>query len=123
MREGREAKVVINDADENSVRELVCFLCTGNINENSNFVLLLPLAHRYGVSDLVEICASSIADDLCPENVVSSLAALRRFREDDIVKKHWNNALNNIRSSESLTKAFAEFITAELMSRHAIGPG
>jgi len=107
MREGHEAKVVINDANQDAVRDLIRYFYTGEVSESADFMMLLPVAHRFEASTLVKICASTVVENLCEENVAQSMAALRSFREDEILKEYWDSAISRIQANKNLTEALA----------------
>eukprot|EP00928_Gymnodinium_smaydae_P033461 TRINITY_DN23969_c0_g1_i1.p1 TRINITY_DN23969_c0_g1~~TRINITY_DN23969_c0_g1_i1.p1 ORF type:complete len:357 (+),score=71.60 TRINITY_DN23969_c0_g1_i1:104-1072(+) len=105
MKEAREAKVVIEDADEKSVESLLQYLYTGHVGEGADAIALLPIAHRLGVAALVELCAALIVEELCEENVVRSVAILRPLRDEQVVRPYWEQAADRLMSNRSLCLA------------------
>lgn len=78
MRESNEKRVVIDDLDAQSVRELLRFLYSGSVYEESlasdeRALALLQAAHRYEVTPLVERCiwalAGRLTTDIVPERL------------------------------------------------------
>eukprot|EP00928_Gymnodinium_smaydae_P025525 TRINITY_DN20298_c0_g1_i1.p1 TRINITY_DN20298_c0_g1~~TRINITY_DN20298_c0_g1_i1.p1 ORF type:complete len:338 (-),score=45.16 TRINITY_DN20298_c0_g1_i1:141-1154(-) len=107
MREAGEAKITIEDADENAVKEMLCYLYTGNVSSNADHTSVLPLAHRLDIESLVELSAVAIVDQLSPSNVAQSVASLRKFRDSKNVKAHWERAMTRIKNEGALVESLA----------------
>jgi len=102
MREGGEARVVLEDTDEASSEALLKYLYTSCVDDGVDTIALLPLAHRLGATSLVEHCATDIVRNLCPGNVVPSIVALRPFRDDGPTRKHWGALVDFVRGDRVL---------------------
>jgi hypothetical protein len=105
MKEGLTAEVVIADADPEAVEALLAYLYTGQVGDKVDAMALLPVAHRFGASALVDHCASQLVEELREENIAKAMAAMRPFLEDPVVRPHWNAMVSRVQANSTLAHA------------------
>ena len=74
-KETKSSKLIIEDFDIDVVRQMVTFIYTGKLKDSENLVCpeLLLLADKYNLSDLVNHCGITLAENLKLENAVAVL--------------------------------------------------
>jgi len=107
MRESTEAKVAMDDADPTAVELLLSFLYTGVLDSSADTsaAQILPIAHRLEVPELVDHCASTLVRAMAKDNILSTLSALRPYRDSADVKPHWETIICKIQSDTQLIRA------------------
>jgi len=105
MREGLDAKVVIDDAKHECVEAVLQYLYKGTVSSNVDSIALLPLAHRLEVTGLVEHCSEEIVGNVSTSNAAQTVAALRPFSSDACVRTHWKSLLRRLREDDELLEA------------------
>lgn len=84
-REAQENQIIINDADPDTVQEMLLFIYTGAApNINSIAYRLLPLADKYALEGLLKSCVSVLTGSISIENVVSLLVLSDTYHIDSL---------------------------------------
>lgn len=105
MREGVEAKIVIQDAPVVAVEALLHYIYSGELR-CEHAATLLPLAHRYGLYDLVTQCVSHMQKTVSAKNVVSIAAALKPYIDsDDSCRDAWVRLQQSARRDPAMLDA------------------
>ena len=68
--------MVIDSDEPKTVEALLQYFYMGNLQDSSEIRALLPLAHRLDAIELVEHCCEVIMEELTPDNVCASVAAM-----------------------------------------------
>lgn len=93
-----EERVLRVDASPEAVEGLLRFMYTGQQDEAAEPGEMLRLGHLYGLSALVRMSAARLAAEVTPANAVSSVRALRAYREDPCVAAAWQAFLAKLQS-------------------------
>merc|ERR1712048_926934 len=94
----REERVLRIDASPEAVEGLLRFMYTGNVHDTTDPAEMLQLAHLYGLPALVRASATRLAEGVTTATAVSSVRALRSYREDPSVVSSWHLLLSNIQN-------------------------
>ena len=108
FREGQEAAINIEDAQPFEVEALIQYAYTG-VFDAANAAVLLPLAHRYEMPDLVGRCGRLMLSQLSVTNVAHTVSAINTFSEHEEVAPLW---------SKLVEKVSSDFILREAAMRH-----
>jgi len=95
---GETAVVLKVDAPAETVEALLHFMYTGSEGETSDSGEMLKLAHLYGLPALVRSSATRLATNLSQENAVSSVRALRPYRDHPVCEAAWQMLITNVQS-------------------------
>lgn len=104
MQESKSAKVVLEDAEPDSVQAMLAYMYTGDVGDRVNARALLQVAHRLEVSGLVAHCASMLSERVNEQSVLETVRALRPYCDDPTVKPHWDTVVGRIMSQEPLVR-------------------
>jgi len=85
FREGRDAKLRIDDSDPGVVEALLKYAYTSEF-EFGDAAATLGLAHRYEMPSLVALCAQQMLEDVTVENVGKIASAMNVYGEHKEVK-------------------------------------
>lgn len=105
MKESKDNQVVIQDATVESVEALLKFLYTGIVRRDTDVADLLPLAHRLQVNGLVEFCAEQLVKNADADCISSTIATLRPFRDDEVVRLYWQKLADKVSGNRCLVMA------------------
>jgi speckle-type POZ protein len=85
MEESESSKVLVDDIDSETMLELLRFIYCRKVNNipKVNDKLLIA-ANKYGVEELVPLCASSLMDHLDVDNIMETLALADLVGEDHL---------------------------------------
>jgi len=88
MEETQTNLVEVKDADPDTFKELIKFLYSGLLPENIDAIGmgLLPIADRYGVKELQEMCEVAIRRNLSVENLIESLILAETHHCEDLMQ-------------------------------------
>jgi len=106
FREGRDAKLSIDDSDPGAVESVLKYAYTCEF-EFGDVAAALVLAHRYEMPKLVALCARRILDDVTAENVADIAATLNVYLEHEGVAKVWQKLLDILGQDRVLMDAVA----------------
>lgn len=104
FREGRDAKLGMDDADPGVVEAVLKYAYTCEF-ECGDIAAALVLAHRYEMPKLVALCAIRLLDDVTAENVAHIAATLNAYMEHEEVAKVWPQLLDIIGQDQELMDA------------------
>jgi len=112
MKEGLEQQIVLQGASVGTLRIFLEYVYTSSLSEAAMFDLrrlqeLLPLAHRYELSDLCGECASGLVDIMSPDNVRDVFGLLATYRDHPKVDAHFQKAMKAAQRDDSLLKELA----------------
>jgi len=101
FREGRDAKLSIDDVDPGAVEAVLKYAYTC-IFEFGDVAAALTLAHRYEMPKLVALCVRRMLDDVTAENVADIAATLNVYLEHEEVAKVWPKFLAIVGQDQKL---------------------
>jgi hypothetical protein len=108
MREARDRELTMNGEDPEVIASLLHYVYTRSLPAEADVSSLLPVAHRYELADLVELCASSLIDGLDDKNVARCVATLRPYRDDQAIKDVWRKVSDRISNNPSFVQSLME---------------
>jgi len=87
MEESKTNLIEIKDADPKAFKELIKFLYSGLLPENIDAIAmdLLPIADRYEVQELTDMCVTAIRRNLSVENVIESLVLAETYNCENLL--------------------------------------
>ena len=94
---------------------LLAYLYTGDAGDKIDVVALLPLAHRFEVPNVVEYCASQLAQEVGEQNISTIVSALQPFVDDPNVKPHWDAVVRKVQNDDELVQKV--LLTCTFLSR------
>eukprot|EP00664_Eupelagonemidae_sp_cell27_P002092 gene2092-1048_t len=72
-------------------------LCTKQLPDGADPLLVLPLAHFYGLGDLTQVCAERSADGATGGNIARTRRVLNKYRDADAcVASAWEKVLGSV---------------------------
>mmetsp|Transcript_98120 Transcript_98120/g.218876 ORF Transcript_98120/g.218876 Transcript_98120/m.218876 type:complete len:463 (+) Transcript_98120:85-1473(+) len=105
MRESVEAKIQISDACASTVDSLLGHIYTGTLRVSAA-IKVLPLAHRYQLTDLVRCCCGKIMYGIDADNVAEIVRVLTFLSaEDSLVHAALERVLSHVRQNDDLFRA------------------
>jgi len=104
FREAREAKIDIEEADEEAVGALLKYIYTAEL-DSRHAEAVLPLAHRYELAELVGLCAACMFEKLTKDNVVQVLSSLNPFLEHERIAAIWPSVVKKVSADAGLQDA------------------
>lgn len=103
MREGLQQRIVIEDHDPSVVKAMLGFAYQGRVAEGYERVHdLLRIADKYGMDQLVEVCAFLVSESVDCTNVVDTVRALRSAMGNEKVKDTWDALLERLQKDKEL---------------------
>ena len=100
---GQEAKLVFTE--EPNVVECVVRHCYNGFGPDSDAVSVLPVAYRYGMDELVQMCGTSVITTLNASNAAGAVQALRVVKDEPQMKKIWEDVERKIRNDGEILNA------------------
>jgi len=97
LRESEDRALHVDAAPE-AVESLLCFVYTGSPTDSTQPGEMLRLAHLYELPALVRMSATQLAMEVSPATAVSSVRALRPYRDDTAVSGSWHQLMVNIQA-------------------------
>jgi hypothetical protein len=99
----KEARIEF--AEEPNVVECVLRHCYNGYGPDDDAVSVLPVAFRYGLSTLVEMCGATVITTLNKTNAAGAVTALRLVRDQPGMKKVWEDVERKIRNDPEILNA------------------
>merc|ERR1712129_303183 len=91
----------MGDADSASVQALIKYVYTGTLDPDTA-TMVMPLAHRYEMDNLVKVCVAHMLQGMTEDNVVEIVALLSKYSEHATVAAAWPQVLKKVSSDETL---------------------
>merc|ERR1711924_551522 len=113
-KEGRESTIQVTDAEPDVVDALLRYIYTGKLLQR-HAMALLPLAHRYEISDLVGLCVREMLRQLSVKNVTNIVSLVNRFSEHEEVAVLWPTLLEQVKYDHALLEASMRSVSAPQM--------
>eukprot|EP01083_Nonionella_stella_P056660 149076_1 len=79
MKEYREKKIVVYAHKQQDVHDMLYFMCTNELTEDSDALQLIHLAHLYELDRLFWICVNRLVKNVTVDNFVTTLHTFDRF--------------------------------------------
>ncbi|CAE8611869.1 unnamed protein product [Polarella glacialis] len=110
MREGAERRLVIRNADIETLRAFLEYIYTGSLPEVAvgnapRLQELIPLGDLYGMPELVTDCAQKLTGLLSAANVGVVFRALRAYRHFPAVEACMSRAKTQLKASDDMLEA------------------
>eukprot|EP00747_Dinoflagellata_sp_TGD_P170749 gnl/TRDRNA2_/TRDRNA2_203109_c0_seq1.p1 gnl/TRDRNA2_/TRDRNA2_203109_c0~~gnl/TRDRNA2_/TRDRNA2_203109_c0_seq1.p1 ORF type:complete len:295 (-),score=33.57 gnl/TRDRNA2_/TRDRNA2_203109_c0_seq1:73-957(-) len=106
MREGREKRIEVSDASSHSVRAMIKFMYTEEIeSEIDDIFQVLRLADKYQIPRLGLACYPKLFERLSVENVAAAVRALKHFADERPGKDMWNHFCEHLKANDELFRA------------------
>lgn len=94
--EGRDVPCLSVDAPAETIEALLHFMYTGSEGAVTDPGEMLKMAHMYGLQALVRSCAARLANNLNTSNAITSIRALRPYRDHPACLAAWHMMSNNV---------------------------
>eukprot|EP00746_Dinoflagellata_sp_MGD_P010653 gnl/MRDRNA2_/MRDRNA2_122061_c0_seq1.p1 gnl/MRDRNA2_/MRDRNA2_122061_c0~~gnl/MRDRNA2_/MRDRNA2_122061_c0_seq1.p1 ORF type:complete len:116 (+),score=25.27 gnl/MRDRNA2_/MRDRNA2_122061_c0_seq1:237-584(+) len=107
MKEAQTQIVDLTDSSPCTVKAALCFIYTGEIQDDTDFHKLLSFAHKYEVEELIKFSAKTLANDVSTENVCNAVASLRQLTDHREVEASFQALLREIQDDHALLEAVA----------------
>lgn len=79
MKEKEEKVITIHAKTLKSVKDLVYYMCTGQLRKDANALHLLPLSHLYQMDPLYWLCSQKMIRDIAIGNFVETVKTLDKY--------------------------------------------
>eukprot|EP00929_Paragymnodinium_shiwhaense_P054172 TRINITY_DN27145_c0_g1_i1.p1 TRINITY_DN27145_c0_g1~~TRINITY_DN27145_c0_g1_i1.p1 ORF type:complete len:252 (+),score=87.99 TRINITY_DN27145_c0_g1_i1:81-836(+) len=108
FKEGAERLITIGEADPKTVEGLLEYIYVGQVPRAVDCKCLLPLAERFEVQGLVDVCVGVVNCELNEENVVPTVRLFRQQRHREAVGKAYDDLVKRIKRDDRLLRAVLE---------------
>lgn len=103
--ERKKEEAQIDFAEEPGVVECVLRHCYNGFGPDSDAVSVIPVAFRYGLAGLVEMCGQSVVTSLTAQNAAGAVTALRLVKDQPAMAKVWDDVERKIRNDPDIMSA------------------
>jgi len=111
-REGRPARVEFHDASSYAVESLLKYIYTKDGPER-DAVSVLPLAFRFGLEGLLQICGRNMIASLTVENAASAVAALRAVKDVGPMQTIWSDVQRKVKNDPPLLNSIMNKVSIQ----------
>jgi hypothetical protein len=103
--ERKEEPSKIEFAEEPNVVECVLRHCYNGFGPDEDAIAVIPVAFRYGLYGLVEMCGKSVSTSLNAANAAGAVTALRLVKDQPQMAKVWEDVERKIRNDPEILSA------------------